>query len=275
MVVRLYRVQDAGPDPSSRVRALAQRTATVRGDHRRWPSLGSPFGTRRGTGKFAGLGSKLAFEFYNDQYPEVDDTGLSSRRSINSTYPTATDASGHSPVDFGGWWECKAVTAALGLARGNLVNYPPTEDVTGPVLECIGQSGRRLAGDHPEIRFLRRQQQSDGSFFGAPGRKVYLWHRRRIARLASNPSRPRRQRALGWVADHHNADGGLAKVRPATASNPGGKGRELSVASDMGADGAQASSPPRPRPEDRIRRRYTGTRFPGDSCIDYQLYRNV
>ena len=144
------------------------------------------------------------------------------------------------------------------------------------------------------VQFLRQKQQPDGSFFGRWGVN-YLYGAGAVLpglqAIHYDLSEPWIQRALAWVADHQNADGGFGED-PSSYRDRKLAGKAPSVPSQTAwalmallAGGAGESKAAERAAFYLIREqtptggwdetRYTGTGFPGDFYINYQLYRDV
>jgi squalene-hopene/tetraprenyl-beta-curcumene cyclase len=111
-----------------------------------------------------------AFQYWNNYYPDVDDTGvvaMALHREHPERYREALDRAAEWIVGMqssnGGW-------GAFDADHGALLD-PPTEDVTARCVGYLLQLGH--AKDHPAVArglaYLRRTQQADGSWFGRWG----------------------------------------------------------------------------------------------------------
>jgi squalene-hopene/tetraprenyl-beta-curcumene cyclase len=142
------------------------------------------------------------------------------------------------------------------------------------------------------LRYLRREQRPDGSWFGRWGvNYVYgtggVLPAFRSARR--DMSKGRFRRAAAWLRDRQNADGGWGETC-ASYDDPALAGRGQSTASQTawGLIGLLAADAPNEGIAGGVRwlverqeedgqwqePQFTGTGFPGDFYIKYHLYRN-
>jgi squalene-hopene/tetraprenyl-beta-curcumene cyclase len=169
--------------------------------------------------------SGWAFEFANDNYPDVDDTAevvLALRRAAPS--PDA-DAACDRAVRWtlglqcrdGGWAAFdadndSALVAALPFCDFGEVTDPPSADVTAHVIEM-------LAHEHSDgapalargVRWLWEQQEADGSWFGRWGVNYVYGIGAAVPALVdagASSNDERIQRAAVWLEEHQNEDGG-------------------------------------------------------------------
>lgn len=167
-----------------------------------------------------------AFEFDNDTYPDIDDTGeilLALRRTAPSidSGPARDRARAwlRGMQSRGGGWAAfdadntRELTYRLPFCDFGAVIDPPSADVTAHVIEALAQDG---LGDCAEVtdgvRWLLEHQEQDGSWFGRWGANyVYGTGAAVPALIAAGVSacdRPIRK-AVNWLESHQNADGGL------------------------------------------------------------------
>jgi squalene-hopene/tetraprenyl-beta-curcumene cyclase len=183
-----------------------------------------------------------AFEFANDNYPDVDDTaevGLALLRLAPASAPRATahgpvaDATAATPLgealgrgvrwvegmqSTGGGWgafdaeNTRALVRELPFLDFGEVIDEPSADVSAHVLELLAAVGR---ADTPVarvgLRWLLSQQEADGSWFGRWGvNHVYGTGAAVPALIAMGVSQrdPCVRRAVGWLESHQNTDGG-------------------------------------------------------------------
>ncbi len=118
----------------------------------------------------------------------------------------------------GGWGSFdvdndRRVMTQIPLCDFGEVIDPPTEDVTAHVVEALVQCG--LPPGHPAVRrgvgYLWRTQRDDGSWWGRWGVNHVYGTGAVLPALAAareDMSDRRVRRAVGWLADHQNADGG-------------------------------------------------------------------
>jgi squalene-hopene/tetraprenyl-beta-curcumene cyclase len=250
-----------------------------------------------------------AFEFANDNYPDVDDTAevaLALRR-VAHPEPERVEAAiargvrwtlGLQSAD-GGWgaFDADNTSTLIGdipFCDFGEVTDPPSADVTAHAVEMLARE--RRAGDEPFARglqWLRASQEADGSWFGRWGvNHVYGTSAALLAFEAADVSARDLQvrRAVRWLEDHQNEDGGWGED-PRSYEDAAWIGRGPSTASQtawallaLHAAGERSEAMGRgvawlveqqrgdggwDEPQ------YTGTGFPGDFYINYELYRLV
>ncbi len=252
-----------------------------------------------------------AFEFQNDNYPDIDDTAeviLALRRSAISDGQAGQDAMargiawlvGMQSRD-GGWGAFDADNTRRLVNRlpfcdfGEVID-PPSANVTAHSVEALAAAG--LAGSRAARRgvaWLLRAQCSDGSWFGRWGAN-YVYGTGAVvpALLAAGvlPGKPAIRRAVRWLIGHQNADGGWGEDLRSYA-DPEWAGRGESTASQtawallalLAAGGAETQQAVErgagwlaqtQRPDGSWDEpQFTGTGFPGDFYINYHLYRLV
>ncbi|MQA73484.1 MAG: squalene--hopene cyclase [Solirubrobacterales bacterium] len=250
-----------------------------------------------------------AFEFANDNYPDLDDTAeviLALRRVVHPQ-PDRVEAA----IARGLAWALGMQSADDGWAsfdadntRGSLrelpfsdfgeVIDPPSADVTAHVIEMLAREGH---GSQPAVKggLLRLSdwQEADGSWFGRWGvNHTYGTSAVLLALEAAGVPRddPRVRRAVRWLEDHQNADGGWGED-PRSYEDPAWIGRGPSTASQtawallgLHAAGQRSAAAERGiawlastqrRDGSWDEPEFTGTGFPGDFYINYHLYRLV
>jgi squalene-hopene/tetraprenyl-beta-curcumene cyclase len=254
-----------------------------------------------------------SFEFQNDLYPDTDDTAEVLIALARTRIPE--EARKREGVERGRRWLLGMQSANGGWGAFDkdntqrLVNEipfcdfgevidPPSEDVTAHVIEALCLLGD--AGSEPVLRglrYLRREQRPDGSWFGRWGvNHVYGTGGALPAFRAAgrDMTRPRFRRAAAWLTEHQNADGGwgetcasyddpaLAGVGESTATQTAWGLMGL-LAVDGHADRGTREAVERgvaylveTQEEDGQWRepQFTGTGFPGDFYVNYHLYRN-
>jgi squalene-hopene/tetraprenyl-beta-curcumene cyclase len=103
------------------------------------------------------------------------------------------------------------------FADHNAMIDPPTSDITGRVLECLGEFG--YTPDMPEARraieFIRKDQCEDGSWFGRWGCN-YIYGTWQVlvglAQLGEDLNQTYVQRAVRWMKSVQNEDGGWGEA---------------------------------------------------------------
>ena len=250
-----------------------------------------------------------AFEFDNDNYPDIDDTAevVLSLRRIKHPDPARMDAAVRRGIEWtlgmqskNGAWAAFDVDNTSTLPNklpfcdfGEVID-PPSADVTAHVVEMAAGAG--MAND-PRVRrgidWLLREQEEDGSWFGRWGTNYIYGVGSVLPALAEAgipDSHPAVRRAVRWLERHQNADGGWGEdMRSYTDRSWAGRGTstasqtawalmallaagESGGAVDRGVRWLAATQLPEgtwDEPE------FTGTGFPWDFSINYNLYRLV
>jgi squalene-hopene/tetraprenyl-beta-curcumene cyclase len=250
-----------------------------------------------------------AFEFANDLYPDIDDTAevvLALRRVGDRIVPGLSGAVergirwtvGMQSRD-GGWAAFDAdntrhMIEKLPFCDFGAVIDPPSADVTAHVVEMLGHCD--LADSEPGrrgVQWLLDAQEPDGSWFGRWGANyVYGTGAAVPALIAAGlaPDCTPLRRAVAWLEAHQNPDGGWGEDLRSYADT-GWHGRGTSTASQTAwALLALLAVDPS---TDAVARGiawlvetqradggwdedlYTGTGFPGDFYINYEMYRLV
>jgi squalene-hopene/tetraprenyl-beta-curcumene cyclase len=250
-----------------------------------------------------------AFEFANDNYPDIDDTAIvvMALRGVAEGAEERVDAAVRRGVSWvlgmqskdGGWGAFDAdntrrLCIDLPFCDFGAVIDPPSADVTAHVLEMLAGEpegeGRAMASG---LRWLLREQERDGSWFGRWGANHVYGVGAAIPALIKSgvaPDDPPVSRCLEWLKARQNADGGWGEdLRSykdpewrgrghSTASQTGWALLALLAAGDRGPETArglryltqaQLSSGSWDEPY------FTGTGFPGDFYINYHIYRLV
>ena len=245
-----------------------------------------------------------AFEFANDNYPDIDDTA----EVVLALGRTGENASG--AVDRAvawiegmqcrdGGWAAFDVDNTQTLCRelpfcdfGELID-PPSADVTAHVVEMLATLGRAQPAVARGVEWLLRAQEQDGSFFGRWGANYVYGTGAVVPALVAAgiaAGHPSIRRAVAWLEDHQNADGGWGEDLR-SYKDPTLAGRGASTASQTAwALLALLAAGERSRATQRgvaylvetqneagswDEPYFTGTGFPGDFFINYHLYRIV
>ena len=169
-----------------------------------------------------------AFEFANDWYPDVDDsavilftlkqvTGLDERKKDHGIARGLNWILGMQSRN-GGWG---AFDTDNTLDLWNQMPFgdmkamidPPTADVTGRLLEMMGTFGydRGFRRVHKALEFVQNVQETDGSWWGRWGvNYIYgTWSvLMGLRAIGEDLSQPYVRRAVTWLKDHQNPDGG-------------------------------------------------------------------
>jgi len=250
-----------------------------------------------------------AFEFANDVYPDTDDTAeivLALRRVRHPEPARLAEAldravawtAGMVSAD-GGWGAFDAdntrrLAEKLPFCDFGAVIDPPSADVTAHIVEMLAAEGR--AGEEPcrgGVRWLLAAQEEDGSWFGRWGANHVYGTGAVVPALvaAGVPTGDRAvRRAVRWVEQHQNEDGGWGEDLRSYV-DPAWIGRGTSTPSQTAwallallAAGERGDAVQRGIAHLVDTQRedggwdedlYTGTGFPGDFYISYEMYRVV
>jgi squalene-hopene/tetraprenyl-beta-curcumene cyclase len=193
-----------------------------------------------------------AFEFQNDWYPDTDDTSevlLALRRIASPPEDTQAHAIA---LERGTAWLLSMQSKNGGFASFDIDNTrqaitqipfcdfgevidPPSEDVTAHILEWFGTSG--LPKEHPQlqaaIRYLKREQQPDGSWWGRWGVNYIYGTGAVLPALRALGEDMRQhyiQRAAHWLVACQQVDGGWGETC-ASYDNPKLRGTGATTAS--------------------------------------------
>jgi len=166
-----------------------------------------------------------AFQYQNPHYPDVDDTAavaLALDRFDRARYRAAIDRAAEWVLGMqsrnGGWGAFDADNTHFYLNHLPLADHgalldPPTADVSARCLGFLAQLG--YSSDHPAmaavLAFLRREQESDGSWFGRWGTNYVYGTWSVLAALNAagvDPAAPEMRRAVAWLLARQRADGG-------------------------------------------------------------------
>jgi squalene-hopene/tetraprenyl-beta-curcumene cyclase len=250
-----------------------------------------------------------AFEFANDGYPDVDDTAevvLALDRVPDELVPGASASADRGLVwsvgmqsSDGGWAAFDAdntrrLVEKLPFCDFGAVIDPPSADVTAHVIEMLGRRGR---ADTPEARrgiaWLLRNQEPDGSWFGRWGANYVYGTGAVVPALVAAGfagDHPAIARAVAWLEAHQNADGGWGEdLRSYVEDAWHGKGESTASQTAWALLALLAVDAGTPAVARGVRwlvehqradggwdeELYTGTGFPGDFYINYEMYRLV
>jgi squalene-hopene/tetraprenyl-beta-curcumene cyclase len=166
------------------------------------------------------------FEFANEYYPDIDDTGQVLLALSHARASSGHDACVRRAVDWllamqssdGGWaafdvdnnWHS---LSAVPFADHNAMLDPTCPDITGRVIEGLIASG--VQQDHPAIQhgvaYLRKSQEADGSWYGRWGVDYIYGSFLALRGLQAAGVSDREAyilRAGEWLRSIQNADGG-------------------------------------------------------------------
>ena len=249
-----------------------------------------------------------AFEFENDNYPDIDDTA-EVVMALRRARPDGSDAEAACrraltwvegmQCRAGGWGAFDVDNDREACRRlpfcdfGEVID-PPSADVTAHVVEMLAaEPGADPLVLARGVDWLWGRQEADGSWFGRWGANHVYGTGAAVPALVAagaSPSDARIRRAVRWLGSHQNTDGGFGED-PRSYDDPSWRGRGASTpsqtawallaliaAGERGPAAARAVSwlVDNQRPDGSWDEPwFTGTGFPRDFYINYHLYRLV
>ena len=173
-----------------------------------------------------------AFEFANDWYPDVDDSAviLMVLKRIAASDQRRKDKAIAAGINWtlgmqsrnGGWGAFDTDNDSeflnkIPFADMEAMIDPPTEDLTGRLLEMMGNYGFDLGSNRARRAhdFLLRTQRADGSWWGRWGANfIYgTWSvLSGLRTIGDNLDTPHIRRAVAWLKSRQNADGGWGET---------------------------------------------------------------
>jgi len=253
-----------------------------------------------------------AFEFANDNYPDVDDTAevVMALRGIEPRDPNEdkrSEAACQRAIQWTLGMQCKdggfaafdadntsSLCAELPFCDFGEVTDPPSADVTAHVLEMLGREG--LQADPRAARALQwllDAQEPDGSWFGRWGANHLYGTGAAVPALIEcgiSPDAEVVRRAVQWLESVQNEDGGWGEDLR-SYDDTAWRGRGTSTASQtawalLALLAAGERTVAVRRGVEWLARtqiadgswdepQFTGTGFPGDFYINYHLYRQI
>ncbi len=252
-----------------------------------------------------------AFEFANAYYPDIDDTAEAVlvlhrlRRSVlggDEAIRRAVRWTLGMQCRDGGWAAFDADNTHRAAEKVPFSDFgavidPPSADVTAHIVEMLAhlsQAGTRAC--QRAVQWLLDAQEPDGSWFGRWGvNHVYGTGAVVPALIAAGvrAEHPAITRAVVWLVAHQNPDGGWGEdIRSYTTHDWRGRGPSTpsqtawALLALLAADPTASATPAiehgivwlvaHQNPEgDWGEDLYTGTGFPGDFYLGYQMYRTV
>jgi len=189
-----------------------------------------------------------AFQYWNDYYPDVDDTavvGMLLHRNGDPSHAESIararewiigmQSVGRGRFD-GGWGAFEPENTHLHLNHIPFADHgalldPPTADVTARCVSFLAQIA--MPPDDPVMRravaFLRREQEPDGSWFGRWGTNyIYgTWSVLCALNAAGVPGDdPTIRRAVAWLLSVQREDGGWGEDEESYGDAPHGRYKE-------------------------------------------------
>jgi squalene-hopene/tetraprenyl-beta-curcumene cyclase len=251
-----------------------------------------------------------AFEFYNELYPDCDDTAeiliflnrvvlpdshykqKESERAISWLLSMQCQSGGWAAFDIDN--EKKILNQVPFADHGAMLD-PPTADVSGRVLWLLGKIGFKK--DHPKIErvisFIKAKQNIDGCWWGRWGVNYIYGSWLAITGLSSigeDMSQPYVRCAMKWYEDHQNEDGGWGETcesyKNQSLAGKGDSTPSQTAWAIMGmiAGGEEKSSVVKRGVEFLLNRQelngswcedeFTGTGFPVHFFIKYHMYQH-
>lgn len=251
-----------------------------------------------------------AFEFANDWYPDVDDSAviLMVLKRIAIRDQQRADRAIAAGMNWtlgmqsrnGGWAAFDTNNDSrflncIPFADMEAMIDPPTEDLTGRVLDLLGNYGytSRFGRAQRGLEFVRRTQRPDGSWWGRWGSNfVYgTWSvLSGLRSIGEDMNATYVRRAVAWLKARQNADGGWGEALDSYADeNHAGRGESTPSQTAWAILGLLAGedgiSPEVRRGAAHLIERqrgdgeweehvFTGTGFPRHFYLRYDMYRN-
>lgn len=249
--------------------------------------------------------SGWAFQYWNDYYPDVDDTAvvvMAMHRADAEKYKAPIARATQWVIDMqrpSGGWSAFETGKAYGyldhipFADHGAILDPETVDVSARCLSMLGQLGYERS--HPVVarglQYLRDEQEEDGSWFGRWGvNYVYgTWSALcALNAVGEDMEQAYVQKAVAWLRDQQQADGGWGEdcatyederrgeVKDSTPSQTAWAIMGLMAAGEVDTDAvARGAGYLQQAPRDGAKwdeTLYTGTGFPHVFYLRYHGY---
>ncbi|QPJ63909.1 MAG: squalene--hopene cyclase [Candidatus Nitrohelix vancouverensis] len=173
-----------------------------------------------------------AFEFYNECYPDNDDTAeilialdrldLPDHRHKLAECQRAMTWLLSMQSKNGGWGAFDMdndlqLLNEIPFADHKAMLDEPTADVTGRILWCLGRLG--FSREHPQVRraleFVRKMQEPDGCWWGRWGVN-YIYGTFLVTNglrsMGEDMTQPYLRKTVDWLVAHQNEDGGWGET---------------------------------------------------------------
>ena len=172
------------------------------------------------------------FEYHKEFYPDVDDTimVLMALNRVEAEFDREKSAAVRRGIRWvlgmqcrdGGWAAFdkdnnKWLFTQVPFADHNAMIDPSTSDITARTLECLSHFGFTVEDEcvQKALAFLHRDQCPDGSWFGRWGTN-YIYGTWQVLRglqaIGADLRLPHARRAVAWLKNHQNADGGWGET---------------------------------------------------------------
>ncbi|MDD2581491.1 MAG: squalene--hopene cyclase [Desulfuromonadaceae bacterium] len=251
-----------------------------------------------------------AFEFLNDWYPDVDDSGFvmlslkdikvrdekqkaqAIKRGINWCLGMQSENGGWGAFDKD---NTKYLLNKIPFADLEALIDPPTADLTGRMLELLGtfDFSRNHSAVLRALEFLKAEQEPEGPWWGRWGvNYIYgTWSvLGGLSAIGEDMTQPYIRKAVNWLKSKQNLDGGWGEVcesyldRSLMGSGPSTASQTAWVLLSLFAAGEVRSKAAARGVEYLITTQkqdgswdedaFTGTGFPKFFMINYHIYRN-
>jgi squalene-hopene/tetraprenyl-beta-curcumene cyclase len=251
-----------------------------------------------------------AFEFLNDWYPDVDDSGfvmmalkeveVKDRKSRDSAISRGINWCLGMQSRNGGWGafdkdNTKHLLNKIPFADLEALIDPPTADLTGRMLEMMGTFGfaRNHAAASRALEFLKESQEPSGAWWGRWGVN-YIYGTWSVlcglAAIGEDLESPYIRKAAAWLKSCQNGDGGwgescasyndpaLAGIGESTPSQTSWALLGLMAAGEVAAPEVERGVAYLLLSQNSDgtwnEEQFTGTGFPKYFMIKYHIYRN-